>query len=166
MALLNKKKKSFIGVPAPLGYVPGLGRGWVRDCGCKCDLILYLVIDGESIFACFDPQNRCRCKLLRTLWKRELSGKGIVPFAGFLKTNNGNLALWTLLEWVRTFVMRMQASSDSNSIHDRGLFDRELLAGVWGNLSKSWCLQLSKGTFNLCCSLCNGNTVYLPTLTP
>lgn len=27
MALLNKKKKSFIGVPAPLGYVPGLGRG-------------------------------------------------------------------------------------------------------------------------------------------
>ncbi|KAJ7389286.1 Pre-mRNA-processing factor 6 [Desmophyllum pertusum] len=27
MSLLNKKKKSFIGVPAPLGYVPGLGRG-------------------------------------------------------------------------------------------------------------------------------------------
>ncbi|KAK2559799.1 Pre-mRNA-processing factor 6 [Acropora cervicornis] len=27
MALLNRKKKSFIGVPAPLGYVPGLGRG-------------------------------------------------------------------------------------------------------------------------------------------
>ena len=26
-ALVNKKKKSFIGLPAPLGYVPGLGRG-------------------------------------------------------------------------------------------------------------------------------------------
>ncbi|XP_013383916.1 pre-mRNA-processing factor 6 isoform X3 [Lingula anatina] len=27
MAMVNKKKKSFIGLPAPLGYVPGLGRG-------------------------------------------------------------------------------------------------------------------------------------------
>ena len=26
--MLNKKK-AFIGVPAPLGYVPGLGRGYV-----------------------------------------------------------------------------------------------------------------------------------------
>ena len=26
-ALVNKKKKTFIGLPAPLGYVPGLGRG-------------------------------------------------------------------------------------------------------------------------------------------
>lgn len=24
---LNKKKKPFLGMPAPLGYVPGLGRG-------------------------------------------------------------------------------------------------------------------------------------------
>lgn len=31
MSLLNKKKKSFIGVPAPLGYVPGLGRGFVFE---------------------------------------------------------------------------------------------------------------------------------------
>jgi hypothetical protein len=28
MAFLNKKK-SFIGIDAPLGYVPGLGRGYV-----------------------------------------------------------------------------------------------------------------------------------------
>ncbi|XP_031569741.1 pre-mRNA-processing factor 6-like [Actinia tenebrosa] len=27
MSLLNKKRKPFIGVSAPLGYVPGLGRG-------------------------------------------------------------------------------------------------------------------------------------------
>ena len=26
-SLVNKRKKSFIGLPAPLGYVPGLGRG-------------------------------------------------------------------------------------------------------------------------------------------
>jgi len=26
-ALVDKKKKTFIGLPAPLGYVPGLGRG-------------------------------------------------------------------------------------------------------------------------------------------
>ncbi|XP_064597243.1 pre-mRNA-processing factor 6-like [Liolophura sinensis] len=26
-SLINKKKKSFLGLPAPLGYVPGLGRG-------------------------------------------------------------------------------------------------------------------------------------------
>merc|ERR1712098_444333 len=26
-ALVNKRKKTFIGLPAPLGYVPGLGRG-------------------------------------------------------------------------------------------------------------------------------------------
>ena len=26
-SLVSKKKKSFIGLPAPLGYVPGLGRG-------------------------------------------------------------------------------------------------------------------------------------------
>ncbi len=25
---LNKKKKPFLGMSAPLGYVPGLGRGW------------------------------------------------------------------------------------------------------------------------------------------
>ncbi|TFK05182.1 paternally-expressed protein 3 protein-like [Platysternon megacephalum] len=24
---MNKKKKPFLGMPAPLGYVPGLGRG-------------------------------------------------------------------------------------------------------------------------------------------
>lgn len=27
MGGLNKKKKPFLGMPAPLGYVPGLGRG-------------------------------------------------------------------------------------------------------------------------------------------
>ena len=27
MSLLGKKKRPFVGVPAPLGYVPGLGRG-------------------------------------------------------------------------------------------------------------------------------------------
>ena len=27
MGSLNKKKKPFLGMPAPLGYVPGLGRG-------------------------------------------------------------------------------------------------------------------------------------------
>lgn len=26
-ATMNKKKKPFLGMPAPLGYVPGLGRG-------------------------------------------------------------------------------------------------------------------------------------------
>lgn len=26
-AIMNKKKKPFLGMPAPLGYVPGLGRG-------------------------------------------------------------------------------------------------------------------------------------------
>ena len=26
-SLVDKKKKNFIGLPAPLGYVPGLGRG-------------------------------------------------------------------------------------------------------------------------------------------
>lgn len=26
-SLVSRKKKSFIGLPAPLGYVPGLGRG-------------------------------------------------------------------------------------------------------------------------------------------
>jgi pre-mRNA-processing factor 6 len=26
-SLVDKKKKNFIGIPAPLGYVPGLGRG-------------------------------------------------------------------------------------------------------------------------------------------
>lgn len=29
-SLVSKKKKSFIGLPAPLGYVPGLGRGLVN----------------------------------------------------------------------------------------------------------------------------------------
>ncbi len=28
-ALLNKNKKNFIGMPAPLGYVAGVGRGYV-----------------------------------------------------------------------------------------------------------------------------------------
>jgi len=28
-SLVDKKKRSFIGLPAPLGYVPGLGRGYV-----------------------------------------------------------------------------------------------------------------------------------------
>lgn len=27
--LMGKKKKPFLGMPAPLGYVPGLGRGYV-----------------------------------------------------------------------------------------------------------------------------------------
>ena len=27
MSLLGKKKRPFVGVPAPLGYVPGVGRG-------------------------------------------------------------------------------------------------------------------------------------------
>ena len=26
-SLISKKKKAFLGMPAPLGYVPGLGRG-------------------------------------------------------------------------------------------------------------------------------------------
>lgn len=28
-SLVSRKKKSFIGLPAPLGYVPGLGRGYL-----------------------------------------------------------------------------------------------------------------------------------------
>lgn len=28
--LMGKKKKPFLGMPAPLGYVPGLGRGWAN----------------------------------------------------------------------------------------------------------------------------------------
>jgi pre-mRNA-processing factor 6 len=26
-SMVSKRKKEFIGLPAPLGYVPGLGRG-------------------------------------------------------------------------------------------------------------------------------------------
>lgn len=29
-ALVNRNKKHFLGVPAPLGYVAGVGRGWDR----------------------------------------------------------------------------------------------------------------------------------------
>ena len=29
-ALVHKKKRTFLGLPAPLGYVPGLGRGWIN----------------------------------------------------------------------------------------------------------------------------------------
>lgn len=29
-ALVSQKKKHFIGVPAPLGYVAGVGRGYVK----------------------------------------------------------------------------------------------------------------------------------------
>lgn len=43
-ALLNKNKKNFIGMPAPLGYVAGVGRGWERMIFFRVFTFIYFLI--------------------------------------------------------------------------------------------------------------------------
>lgn len=42
-ALVSQKKKHFIGVPAPLGYVAGVGRGYVYLSLCMFVCFVYII---------------------------------------------------------------------------------------------------------------------------
>ena len=105
-ALLNKTKKNFLGLPAPLGYVAGVGRGWV-----------YLILSTFSwAFCIFTSKNKKLLKfihfwvpvtVLHTVPGQCISRTCLISYnvrLWYISTNYSFTWIQVNTNWIRTIV--------------------------------------------------------------